>query len=86
MTRIVGGYLLNPNDLEEFIRKLVNDDVSFEEDYDDTAAQYRLLVQWLKRLPQEERIAAVQCELLLVSFCSAATDQTLFASYPDNKS
>ncbi|TFY60393.1 hypothetical protein EVG20_g7432 [Dentipellis fragilis] len=60
MTRIVGGYLLNPNDLEEFIRKLVNDDVSFEEDYDDTAAQYRLLVQWLKRLPQEERIAAVQ--------------------------
>ncbi|TFY60399.1 hypothetical protein EVG20_g7434 [Dentipellis fragilis] len=74
-TQIVSGYIIDPNDLEHFIRRLLGDDETWLAENNDANTHYRLLVQWLRTLPKEERVASVQCNAFILAFsCPPAAD------------
>ncbi|TFY60395.1 hypothetical protein EVG20_g7430 [Dentipellis fragilis] len=60
MTGIVSGYIIDPNNLEHFIHRLLGDDDPWLAEDNDTSTHYTVLVQWLHTLPKEERVASVQ--------------------------
>ncbi|KAA1476780.1 hypothetical protein DENSPDRAFT_843851 [Dentipellis sp. KUC8613] len=59
-TKIVSGYVFDPNDLERFIHKLLGDDDPWLAENNDTSTHYTTLLQWMRTIPKEERVASVQ--------------------------